>query len=66
MTSYVGHAFQACHVFELVMWSLQTIVYSYWKNIFRTIFASGGKIDTGYQMYIFITIGSTVIQVIKC
>ena len=62
MVSYVGHVFQLLVMcFELVMWSLQTIVYSYWKDNSRTVFSSWGKIDTAYQMYIFKTIGYIVI-----
>jgi len=44
--SYIGHAFPTCRLmcFELVMWSRQRLVYSYWQNHFRTVFASWDKI----------------------
>jgi len=62
--SYVGHAFKIYRLmcFELVVWSLQTIVYSYWQNNFRTVFTSWGKIGIVYQIYIFKTVRSNVIK----
>jgi len=53
--SYVGgHAFQSCHV----MTSSNSEAYNYWQNNLTTLFASWGKIDTAYQIYIFKTIGN--------
>jgi len=55
MVSCVGHAFQTCHVFWAcqVITSNKCVAYSYWQNNFTTLFASGGEIDTAYQIYIF-------------
>jgi len=45
VVSYVGHAFQTCHVIT------SNNGCSNWQNDFRTVFVSWGKTDAACQIY---------------